>query len=203
MKKQLLLVMLAIMLAHLPGVSQSWTTINSSRGNFSFSFPASASPYDTLSVLSYNYVTSDTVAFQVNYIASAAVMGNADLNSYLEDVFGFSDPNSFVDSTATTQPCYIDSIEAVLVVYATMYQLSTNATIEGFMRSDYSTCNVRGKELTLRYPSPSGDSTYCFAFTRYFYWNSKFLAFTVSGPEAKLSELYAYKNSLFSSIYLY
>ena len=84
-----------------------------------------------------------------------------------------------------------------------MYQQTTAGTIEGFVTSDYQPCYIRGKELTIRHPNLSGDDGYYFVFTRYYYWNSKFLTFTITGPEAKLSQIYAYKNQLFDSITIY
>ena len=184
----------------------NWVTIYSSRGGFSFSFPQSASPYDTLGLLTYSGgIQGDSdILFQVNFIDSVSISGNEELKQYLQSRFGMKDSNRV--GSYRTKPqiekysCLVDSIEAVLVTYAQTYQLTTEGTIEGFVNSDFSPCYIRGKELTIRHPNLSGDAGYYFAFTRYFYWESKFLAFTVSGPEEKLANLYSYKNQLFNSI---
>jgi len=185
----------------------NWVTIYSSRGGFSFSFPQSVSPYDTLGLLTYSGgIQGDSdILFQVNFIDSVSIGGNEELKQYLKNRFGVKDPNRVASSGPKPQPnappgCYVDSIEAVLVTYAQTYQLTTEGTIEGFVNSDFSPCYIRGKELTIRHPNLSGDAGYYFAFTRYFYWESKFLAFTVSGPEEKLADLYSYKNQVFNSI---
>lgn len=174
----------------------NWVTINSSRGNFRFSFPHDAQAKDTLGLLSYfDNLEDSTVAFQVNLIDSVYISGNDELQNYLSTFRSSAQPNS--------DPCYVDSIEAVLVTYAQMYQQTTEGTIEGFVTSNYQPCFIRGKELTIRHPNLSGDGGYYFVFTRYYYWNSRFLAFTVTGPEEKLNQLYAYKNQLFDSITIY
>jgi hypothetical protein len=181
------------------GNSQQWVVINSSRGNFSFSFPQSTAPFDSLGLLSYvNTPYNDSViTFQVSFIDSVYISGNDEMQQII--------------LSRTSQPprpskpplCYVDSIETILSTYAQMYQLTTQGTIEGFVTSDYTPCVIRGRELVIRHEELSGDGTYAFAFTRYFYWGQKFLSFTVTGPEARLSELYSYKNALFSSISIY
>jgi hypothetical protein len=188
-------------------VAQSWVTINSPRGNFSFSFPTSVPAYDTLSLLSYiNILPGDsTISFQVNYIEGVYISGNDELQNYLSVKFGINSAGSTGTSsgTSSTTDCTVDSIEAVLTTYAQMYQVTTQGTIEGLVASDYTPCVIRGKELTIRHPNLTGDSGYYFAFTRYFYWGTKFLAFTVSGPEEKLVNIQSYKNQLFSSIVIH
>jgi hypothetical protein len=184
----------------------NWVTIYSSRGGFSFSFPQNNPSYDTLGLLTYSAgIPGDSnILFQVNFIDSVSISGNEELKQYLQSRFGVKDSNRA--GSYRTQPqiekysCLVDSIEAVLVTYAQTYQLTTEGTIEGFVNSDFSPCYIRGKELTIRHPNLSGDAGYYFAFTRYFYWESKFLAFTVSGPEEQLADLYSYKNQLFNSI---
>lgn len=180
----------------------SWMTVNSSRGNFRFSFPQDAQSNDTLGLLSYFANGGDsTLALQVNFIDSVSISGNDEMQTYLSTTFG---ANGTAQQTLSgTSPCYVDSIESVLVTYAQMYQQTTAGTIEGFTTTDYQPCYIRGKELTIRHPALSGEAGYYFVFTRYYYWNSRFLAFTVTGPEEKLSQLYAYKNQLFDSILIY
>jgi hypothetical protein len=182
-------------------IAQSnWTTINSTRGNFQFSFPQNVIPIDTLNLLSYfTNMEDSTIVFQVNFIDSVYISGNDELQTYLADPAR----QSSAAQRTLSNTCYVDSIETVLVTYAQMYQQTTEGTIEGFVTSDYQPCYIRGKELTIRHPNLSGDEGYNFVFTRYYYWNSKFLAFTVTGPEEKLSQLYAYKNQFFDSIILY
>ena len=190
MKK--LVTIVTVLLFYHSGKCQ-WTNISSSRGNFSFSFPQAASPYDTLGLLTYitTPIGDSTITFQVNFMDSVYMSGNDEILPI--DRSGSINPNKGDD------PCYVD----VLPTYANMYQITTEGTIEGFVTSDYSPCHIRGKELTIRHEELSGLGGYYFAFTRYFYWDQKFLAFTVTGPQKKLSEIYSYKNKLFSSISIY
>jgi hypothetical protein len=208
MKKTVFIVFTLFMI-NLSTYGQSgWVTINSSRGGFSFLFPQPTAPYDTLGLLTYSTeIAGDSeVLFQVNFIDSVYISGNEDLNQYIKSRFG---NRSTRNTTGRTGPetngqpgnCYVDSIEAVLVTYAQTYQTTTQGTIEGFVSSDYFPCKIRGKELTISHPALSGDGdTEYFVFTRYFYWESKFLAFTVFGPKYKLGKLSSYKKLLFESI---
>lgn len=187
-----------------------WVTINSARGNFSFSFPQNVSGYDTLNLLTYITTPNNsdsTISFQVNFIDSVYISGNDELQNYLYSRFGINQsgrlPSGDPPSPPPSDPCYVDSIQSILVTYAQMFQFTTQGTIEGFETSDYQPCYIRGKELAVRHPHLSGDGGYYFTFTRYFYWNNKFLAFTVTGPEERLSEIYSYKSQLFTSIIIY
>lgn len=168
-----------------------WTSIGSSRGSFSFALPAYVTPLDTLNLLSYTYVppTDSSICFQVHYMDQVPVSGNPDLQSYLGNT-----------TTSSTAPQSTDTIATTLNVYAQLFQQFTSGTIEGFDSVSYQS-RIRGEELTIRHPDPFGDTTvHYFAFTRYYYYNSRFVAFTVTGPEAELTTLYAYKNQFFSSI---
>lgn len=213
MKNKLLVAALALFLCCTVFAQGHWVTVRSSRGNFSFLFPQYTAPYDTLSLLTYSYVMDpdSTISFQVNFIDSVSITGNDELIQYLFTRFDIDNSNKIPISDTGKGGggggggggCYVDSIEAVLLTYAQMYQLTTEGSIEGFVASDYTPCYIRGKELTIRHPNMTGDAGYYFSFTRYFYWNSKFLAFTVAGPEEKLADLYSYKNALFNSIAIY
>jgi hypothetical protein len=166
--------------------AQTWVSITAPRGNFSFSFPAATTPLDTLGLLSYNYVlpTDSTICFQVHFMDSVPISANPDLQAMLD-----------TSSTLNTG----DTVGEVLNVYAQLFQQFTGGNIEGFTDTTYYS-KIRGEDLTILHPDLSGDSTQYFAFTRYFYYNSKFLAFTLTGPQPKLSVLNGYKNQLFASI---
>lgn len=191
----------------------NWTTINSSRGNFSFQFPQNSFTLDTLGLLSYiNSANNDsTISLQVNFIDTVSISGNEEMQRYMSRRFGVNNRGAANNDPQVTEiemgddgggnPCGTDSIEAVLFTYAQMYSYTTNGSIEGFIASDYTPCVIRGKELTIKYLDLSGETeNNYFVFTRYFYWNGKFLTFIVSGPESKIWELYAYKNQIFNSI---
>ena len=167
--------------------AQSWVSISAPRGNFSFSFPAATTPLDTLGLLSYNYVlpTDTTICFQVHFMDSVPISGSPDLQAMLDSAQNLNTG---------------DTIGEVLNVYAQLFQQFTSGTVEGFTDTTYQS-RIRGEDLAILHPSLSaGDSTYYFAFTRYYYYNSKFLAFTLTGPQPKLSVLNGYKNQLFASI---
>lgn len=210
MKKIKLLLLIAF--TYIDAAAQNnWVTIYSTRGGFSFSFPQNTPAYDTLGLLVYadTLPGDNTISLQVNYISSVSISGNNELRKYLSSHFVMNSPSRILPPDdgggggGGGDPCFVDSIEAVLSTYAQMFQSATEGTIEGFVTNDYSPCYIRGKELTIRHPELSGNPGFYFAFTRYFYWNGKFLAFTVTGPEEKLYELNAYKNQLFSSIVIY
>lgn len=171
-----------------------WPTTYSSRGNFNFSMPSYPYSYDTVSVLAYVYTSGDTsnISYHVEFIDSAYVSGNEELQSLVSAY-----------ASVPSDSCYVDSIETALNAYAQLFQYQTKGTIEGFESSNYIPCVVRGRELTVRHPNLNGDAGYCYTFTRYYYYNSKFLIFTITGPESKLAALYAYKNQFFNSIYIY
>jgi hypothetical protein len=205
--RKILLTISIFSLFYIPANSQNWVTQYSTRGGFSFSFPQQAPAYDTLGLLTYSMVLAgDTdILFQVSFIDSVCISGNDEIFQYMYDRFGINKPASSLPTEpgflfSKPPPCFVDSIEAILVTYAQMYQLTTQGTMEGFVTSDFAPCVIRGKELTIRHPNLLGDPGYYFAFSRYFYWQSKFLSFTISGPEEKLANLYSYKNQLFSSI---
>ena len=172
-----------------------WPVTYSSRGNFSFSMPSYPSTIDTLTLLAYMYTAGDSgnISYHVEFIDSASISGNEELQEFL----------SGSASAPAADPCYVDSIETMFNAYAQLFQYHTQGTIEGFERADYITCSIRGRELTVRHPNLNGDGSYYFTFTRYFYWNSKLLIFTITGPEADLAALYSYKNQFFNSIYIY
>jgi hypothetical protein len=167
--------------------AQTWVSITPPRGNFSFSLPAFTAPLDTLSLLSYNYVlpTDSTISFQVHYMDGVPVAGNTDLQTYLGGAGS------------------ADTITQVLDVYGSLFQQFTSGTIEGFVDTTYQS-RIRGETLTVLHPGLNGDSaTQYFAFTRYYYYNSKFVAFTLMGPQSEVAVLNGYKNQLFSSIALF
>lgn len=192
----------------------NWATISSSRGNFSFQFPQGSFSLDTLGLLTYintpNSLDS-SISFQVNFIDSVAITGNDELVNYFarkkarltnpkRDVVGV-DP---IEIEPIEEDCYVDSIENILTTYAQMYAYTTSGTIEGFINSNFIDCFIRGKELTIKHPDLlNGTEENYFAFCRYFFWNGKFLVFTISGPESRIWELYSYKNQFFGSINIY
>jgi hypothetical protein len=171
-----------------------WPVTYSSRGNFTFSMPSYPYSYDTVSVLAYVYTPGDAsnISYHVEFVDSAYVSGNEELQSLVSTY-----------ASVPSDSCYVDSIETALNAYAQLFQYHTQGTIEGFETSNYIPCVIRGRELTVRHPYLNGDPGYCFTFTRYYYYNSKFLIFTITGPESQLAALYAYKNQFFNSITIY
>jgi hypothetical protein len=187
-------IILSILLGIISTSFAQWPVTYSSRGNFSFSMPSYPYSYDTVRVLAYAYAPGDAsnISYHVEFIDSAYVSGNEELQSLVSTY-----------ASVPSDSCYVDSIETTLNAYAQLFQYNTKGTIEGFETSNYIPCVIRGRELTVRHPNLSGDAGYCFTFTRYYYYNSKFLIFTITGPESNLAALYAYKNQFFNSIYIY
>jgi hypothetical protein len=186
--KEILFVM-AFTAAFVQAHSQAWTPVTSPRGNFSFTLPTSSTPTDTLKLLSYSYIfpSDSTIYVEIHYMDSAAISASPDLQSLM-------------DSTGTAPNS--DTIALMLNLYANMYGKLTSGTVEGYDSVTYSS-NIKGRELTIRRPDLlNSTSNYYFDFTRYYYYHGRFLSFTVSGPEAKLTNLYSYKNQLFGSIAL-
>lgn len=187
---------LSVLLLGLTFTSKAqWPVIYSPRGNFNFSMPSYPSTIDSLNLLAYMYTAGDSsnISYHVEFIDSAYISGNQELQEFQLDSI----------TAPTGDPCYVDSIEKMFNAYAQLFQYETKGTIEGFERADYATCSIRGRELTVRHQNLSGDGGYYFTFTRYYYYNSKFLIFTITGPESNLAALYAYKNQFFNSIHIY
>ncbi|MBY0477430.1 MAG: hypothetical protein K2Q24_07265 [Chitinophagaceae bacterium] len=201
MKKGLLTTLMLLLIMSYSFGQTNWITTNSTRGNFNFLFPSQQSSKDTLGLVSYfSYLHDSTVSFQVNFIDSTAVYGNDEFQLFLSNRSQTS-PNS---SLSMGDPCYVDSIDIVFTQYAQMNQYFTQGTIEGYEPSDYSPCYIRGRQLVIRHPNQAGNvEGFYYSFTRYFYWNSKFLCFTVSGPEELLWDLHSYKDQIFNSIQIF
>jgi len=196
MKKIICVWTVLLLIATSSYAQPSWPIMNSARGNFAFGMPSVTYAVDTLNLLSYVCSPDDgsNIAFHVEYIDSASISGNEELEQLL---------GSRASVAFASDPCYVDSIAKMLDMYAEIFQSTTQGTIEGYEHSDYTPCSIRGRELTVRHQNLSGDGDYYFTFTRYFYYNSKLLIFTISGPESNLPALYAYKNQFFSSIYIF
>ncbi|MFL5744183.1 MAG: hypothetical protein ACJ751_05925 [Niastella sp.] len=196
MKKIICVWTVLLLIATSSYAQPSWNVTNSTRGNFAFGMPGTPNGMDTLNLLSYMYAANDSsnISYHVEFIDSASISGNQEL----EELFGSRASVAFA-----SDPCYVDSIAKMLDMYAEVFQSTTQGTIEGYEQSDYIACSIRGRALTIRHQNLSGDGDYYFTFTRYFYWNSKLLIFTITGPESNLPALYAYKNQFFSSIYIF
>jgi hypothetical protein len=206
MKNPLSILLISFLCICFNSTSQSsWNTVYSPRGNFNFTFPAQHIQKDTLGLVSFIAVLSDsTISLQVNFIDSTAVYGNDEMQMFFSRRSNPATRNEFEDPIFDPESCYVDSIEIVLNNYAQMSQYLTQGSLEGYEPSDYFPCYIRGRELVIRHQNQSGNGEgYYYTFSRYFYWNSKFLCLSVSGPEELIWELYNYKNSLFNYIQIY
>lgn len=207
MKKVRLILATLLLLTTTAGNSQQmWNSMFSSRGNFGFNFPFDYWTKDTLGPLTYTAILHDsTVTINVNFIDSTAVYGNDELQMFFSRKGNIPLREEFEVDPSDPPSCYVDSIEVVLYNYAQMSLYFTQGTLEGYEPSDYSPCYIRGRELVIRHPNSSGNGAggYYYTFTRYFYWNSKFLCFTVSGPENLIWDLYDYKSNLFYDVLIY
>ena len=156
---------------------QSWTTVNSTRGNFSFQLPNNNyTSKDSLNVLFYNYQVDTVLTIVTHYIDNAYMVQNDSL------------------FTVLLNQNYGDSLRAV----GGLMLLLTNGQLQSIQDINPTSYNPKGIEIGFNYVADqTGDGL---LFSRIFYKNGKFTAFTISSIGSDSVRLGVYKTTFFNSI---
>ena len=157
--------------------AQSWTTVNATRGNFAFQLPNSNyTSKDSLDMLLYNYPVDTVLTLVTHYIENAYMVQNDSLFTILLN------QNSG------------DSLRAI----GSLMLLIANGQLVSIQDITPTTYNPKGIEIGFNYVADqTGDGL---LFSRIFYKNGKFTAFTISSIGSDANRLGLYKTTFFNSI---
>jgi hypothetical protein len=157
--------------------AQSWTYVSSPRGNFSFQFPTlNYIQKDTLDLLFYDNQVDSLLGLEVQYLSNAQMIQNDSLFTiYLNQNNG-------------------DTLRAV-----GSFMLSlTNGQLVSIQNIAPTNNNPKGLEIGIEYEGETTGNN--LMFTRIYYSNNRFTAFSTTSKSSDAVRLGIYKTSFFNSI---
>lgn len=156
---------------------QSRWQLNTMETNIEFSFPVTSWSIDTLGMTVYACEVDSLLALQVHYLRNAS--------------FNSNDP--FFQQALSLENQ--DTLRAV----ARLLLLGTNSIASEVM--SIQNRNINGLQLAVNYQSLATNQPF-YSFIRYFLFNNKFIAFTVTCAESDLQRALSYRDIFFNSINL-
>ena len=158
--------------------AQTWTTVNASRGNFSFQILNTFAKFDTLSTLLYS-ANQDSLGIQVHFIDSASVINNdANFTSLISENQG-------------------DTLRAIAAFMISL----TNGQLVSIQNLGAVGTMPKGLEVGIKFKAELPDNI--IMFSRIYRRYNRFYAFTATSIEPDLTRLGNYKNTFFNSINFY
>lgn len=179
MRKNILFLLLLIIVCSKNTIAQDWIEHHNENCNVAFSLPTDALIIDSLHTTMYSSEVDSFLSVQVHLFDSAYL--NADealLSAALEENEG-------------------DTLRAIaqLFLYATNSELLSLEEVANNMGDP-------GLEIGLDYLTLQSDFP-TLTFIRYFLFNHKFIAFSITGSEDDVPRLMSYKDLFFDSINFY
>ncbi len=168
MKKNIVIIVLIFIVINSFG--QTWPTIYSKHGDFSFRMPSTPDLNESETTLMYSYEVDTTFFLQIKYsenLGNISIVTNNLNNTY--------------------------KLFAQHLIY-----LTPNGQLES-IKTVY-TNGKEGKEIGISYANEQNTSIKMYLFVRVYIWDSQIATFTIGAPESNLSTLLSYKTSFFNSI---
>ena len=158
-----------------------WSNISSNRGSFNFHMPVASATFqkDTLGVLFYHNEIDTILGLQTHYI----------------------DGVSTVTTDSVWQVLLAQNNSDTLRAFAGLCIIFTNGQLSSIQDLNPTALNPKGVEFSITMPEQESVSEVMF--TRIYYHNGRFFAFTANGVQSDINRLNNYKNNLFNSISIY
>jgi hypothetical protein len=157
--------------------AQSWTSVSSARGNFSFQLPSSSyTQKDTLNTLFYDFKVDTLLGLDVHHMSNVQMIQNDSLFTiYLNQNSG-------------------DTLRAVGSLMLTL----TNGQLVSIQNISPTSNNPKGLEIGIQLAGETSGNN--LMFSRIYYSNGKFTAFTTLSLSSDAIRLGIYKTAFFNSI---
>jgi hypothetical protein len=166
------LILLLVSVKISPGQTP-WTTIDPANGYFTFRLPDNPEIYNTPTLTFYSYTVDPNIIIQVYYYRSDTIFGDN-------------------GSDSTDNPLLVFAAELLLTTNGTLAELN-DVILPPNVRT-----TLAAKEIAAVYPVSEEDDEY--VFTRVYHDGESMLIFYIYGPENRITDLLAYKETLFQGI---